>query len=152
MTIRVVRYEFGADYTVGELIVNGKMIGYTMEDKVRVLRSAKDKVPGKTAIPYGVYKVDMETVSPRFSRAGKKYADIGFKLPRLVNVPYFEGVLLHIGNSSADSEACILVGKTHDRGQNFVGRSTECFYELYNKYLLPAHKRGEEIFTLIEAR
>lgn len=152
MVIRVVRYEFGADYTVGELIVNGVRIGYTMEDKVRVLKSAKDKVPGKTAIPYGVYKVDMETVSPRFARAGKKYKDIGYKLPRLQNVPYFEGILYHGGNTSADTEGCLLVGLTHEKGKNFIGNSMDCFYKLYNEYMLPAHKRGEEIVTIIEAR
>lgn len=108
MKLKVERLWPKKDYTVGRLYVDGKFFCNTLEDKVRNL-DKEEKVPGKTAIPAGVYDV-VYNWSPKFGR----------NLPRLLNVPHFEGILIHPGNSADDSAGCILVGNNTS-----VGRLTE---------------------------
>lgn len=81
-----------SDYTVGRLFVDGKYLCNTLEDRVRDLTKEK-KVPGETAIPAGRYRV-IVNVSPKFGR----------ELPRLLDVPGFEGILIHRGNYADYSE------------------------------------------------
>ena len=52
-------------------------------------------------------------------------------LPLLLNVPEFEGVRIHSGNSNHDTEGCILVGKT--RSKDFIGQSRKAFDTLFEK-------------------
>ena len=124
------------DYTIGILSVNGVRLCNTLEDAVR-----SEKVYGKTAIPAGTYRVLMNTVSPRFQdRAwAKPYGGI---VPRLRNVPDFQGVLIHPGNTAADTDGCILVGDNTIKGQ--LTNSTNRFYQLMGK-LLAAALAGEAI-------
>ena len=85
------------------------------------------KVYGETAIPTGTYKVVMNVVSPKFKdRAWAKPWD--GKLPRLENVPGYEGVLIHVGNKAEDTLGCILVGQNKVKGQ--VINSTATFDKL----------------------
>ena len=94
-------------YTIGKLYINGEYFCDTLEDTVRYidLRTGKGKIKGEKAIPYGTYKVILN-VSPRFKRI----------LPRLLNVPFFEGILIHSGNTHKDTEGCILVGENKQVG------------------------------------
>lgn len=100
MLLELIRHTRGETWTAGRLSIDGRPFCDTLEDTVRTLRSPVDKVPGKTAIPAGEYRVSV-THSPRFGR----------ELPLLENVPYFSGVRIHAGNSDRDTEGCILVGK-----------------------------------------
>lgn len=126
-----------ADYTIGVLYINGDRFCEILEDPVR-----DKKMKGKTAIPAGTYVVDMETVSPRFkNRAWAKPYD--GKIPRLLDVPGFEGVLIHPGNTAADTEGCLLPGNNREKGK--VLDSQIRFHQLMKEFLLPAHKAGEEI-------
>lgn len=148
------------DYTIGNLYLkdeygNQKFICNILEDKVRDLNkngrfdNGETKVQDRTAIPYGEYKIDMDTVSPKFSNATKypKYARYGGKLPRLLGVPNFSGILVHCGSDASHSSGCLLVGENKAVGK--VLNSTKCFYNLMDNYLLPAHQRGEEIWINI---
>ena len=125
-------------YTVGKLYIDGVYFCDTIEDKDRGLYQKQDiqelrkiKVPSKTAIPTGIYKISLSIVSPKFS-AKKIYQEIcKGKVPRLLNVPGYEGVLIHIGNTAEDSAGCILVGQNKVVGK--VINSTETFRKLYNK-------------------
>ena len=106
MILGLTRDVFADTFTLGKLTVDGKDFGYTVEDKDRGLHSAMDaatikaiKVHGATAIPVGEYKIVLYQ-SPRFGRV----------LPALVDVPGFAGVLVHPGNTAADTEGCILPG------------------------------------------
>ena len=106
MKLRLVRRFKGDGYTIGSLYVNGEKFCDTLEDKVRNLAGGESKVPGETAIPEGRYRVIVNR-SPKFGR----------DLPRLLDVPQFEGVLIHRGNSAEDSAGCILVGENNVKGK-----------------------------------
>ena len=140
-------------YTIGHLEIAGKRICDTLEDKDRGLtdRQPEDvikriKVHGETAIPTGTYRVDMDTVSPRFSRQTYYQNVCGGKLPRLVGVKGFVGVLIHAGNTAADTHGCILVGENKQIGTVLNSRAT--FEKLY-KMMHEAQKKGEEITVTI---
>ena len=123
MEILVKRIAKKSKYTIGKMYIDGQYICDTLEDADRGLNqnmSLKEinskKVYGETAIPTGTYKVDMNTVSPKFkSRTWAK--PYGGKLPRLVLVPGYDGVLIHPGNKAEDTLGCILVGENKAVGQ-----------------------------------
>lgn len=134
MNLLLVRADRQPNYTVGQLSIDGKFFCYTLEDKDRQLTSdmsleeiQNKKQFGKTAIPSGTYTIDMNTVSPKFKDRewAKPYKG---KLPRLVDVPGYEGVLIHVGNTAEDTLGCILVGKR--RTINGITNSTDAFHEL----------------------
>ena len=106
MNLRLVRRFKGETYTIGSLSVNGEKFCDTLEDRVRDLAGGEAKVSGETAIPEGRYKVIVNR-SPKFGR----------DLPRLLDVPQFEGVLIHRGNTDKDSSGCILVGENKVKGK-----------------------------------
>lgn len=92
------------------------------------------KIPGKTAIPTGTYKINMNIVSPRFGSKPFYKAVCDGKLPRLMNVPDFQGVLIHVGdgpNGYNLTEGCLLIGKNQIVGGLKDGKNT--FKKLYNK-------------------
>lgn len=119
MKLLLKRIHFGDTYTVGQLYevtdYGQSPLCYVLEDKVREVEGQDVKVwkeQNKTAIPKGVYDVQI-TFSNRFQT----------KLPILANVPGFTGVRIHSGNSSKDTEGCLLVGMTWDGGSDWVGSS-----------------------------
>lgn len=101
--------------TPGRLFIDGVFECYTLEDVVRPV-----KVYGQTAVPPGNYRVVL-TMSPRFKRV----------LPLLLEVPNFEGIRIHPGNTDKDTEGCVLVGQT--RSRDFVGNSRAAFDVLFKK-------------------
>lgn len=131
-TIKFKRLYFKDTYTIGRCTVDGTYISDSIEDKVRVLNSIEDKVYGETAIPAGEYDADIY-----FS---KKF---GYKVIRLFDVPYFEGIYVHKGNTAKDSHGCILVGQNDKKG--WVSRPTEAL----NK-LIKAVEDADEIKVIIE--
>ena len=140
-------------YTIGKLYIDGVYQCDTLEDVDRNLNKEmsledikKIKVFGKTAIPYGKYKVTLKQQSARFSKS-KKYEQCKGYLPRLTDVPAFSGILIHIGNTAEDSNGCILVGQNLIKGK--VINSTICFWALYQK-LKTADDRGEKIWIVIK--
>ena len=113
--------------TIGVLSIDGKFECFICEDKDRGLKQTdpleviqKVKVPGQTAIPEGRYKVAI-TFSNRFQKP----------LPLLLNVPGFEGVRIHPGNTAADTEGCLLPGTDHN--DTSVMNSRAAFYDLFEK-------------------
>ena len=137
MELRLERLWPKAKYTVGRLYIDGELFCNTLEDKVADLNKngefdgTERKVPGKTAIPYGTYRI-FYGWSPRFGR----------NLPRLLNVTAFDGILIHPGNTAEDSAGCILVGRNTE-----VGRLTQSrlYSDELNKRIDIAQRRGEPI-------
>lgn len=103
--VKIKRLYFKDTYTIGTCSVDGEYISDTIEDKVRVLNSIKDKIYGETAIPTGTYNADIY-----FS---KKF---GYNVIRLFDVPYFSGIYIHRMNTAKDSLGCIGVGRNDKKG------------------------------------
>lgn len=123
MKLLLKRIALRESYTIGKLYVDGTYFCDTCEDRVRDNNRDGDlddigevKVYGQTAIPYGIYKVTMNVQSPKYSQRAA-YAWCKGYLPRLVDVPHFEGILIHSGNDATHSAGCILVGENKVRGQ-----------------------------------
>lgn len=137
------------DYTIGKLYLNGEYFCDTLEDKVRDLNKEK-KVYGKTAIPYGRYKINLDVTSPKFSKYEFYRETCAGKLPRLLNVPHFDGILIHVadGYKGADLlSGCIGVGHNLIKGGLLNGKQVFC--NLYRE-LASANERGEQIWITIE--
>lgn len=126
MKLELIRKHGTVGFTHGELRINGVFFCNTLEDQQRQV-----KIPGATAIPRGNYKVIIN-VSNRFKR----------RLPLLLNVPNFEGVRIHPGNTAKDTEGCILVGKYLAEG--YVTNSRATFNQLMSR-LEAVNKLGESI-------
>ena len=153
MELRLNRISRRETYTIGKLYINGTYFCDTIEDKDRGLAQStpistieKIKVHGTTAIPTGLYEVAMNQVSPRLSQK-EMYKGIGGKVPRLLNVPGFDGVLIHVGNTDEDTLGCILVGYNKVKGQ--VVNSRDTFFKLY-PILKAASDKGEKITIKIQ--
>lgn len=115
--------------TVGKLSVDGVFRCFTLEDRYRP--PPEPKVPKQTCIPVGTYLVVL-TKSPRFGRV----------MPRLVDVPGFQGILIHPGNTPEDTDGCILLGL--HRFPDHVTESMSAYASLFAE-LVVASARGEEI-------
>lgn len=118
MIIAIKRLYKSKNSTVGEMTVDGKWECYTLEDVERDV-----KIKSETAIPKGTYKVIINK-SNRFKKL----------LPLVLNVPNFEGIRIHPGNTNHDTEGCILVGRT--RSKDFIGQSRKAFESLFAKMKL----------------
>lgn len=155
MKILVERKWKKGTYTIGKLYIDGGFFSNTLEDKDRGLTNTmpfeeirKMKKAGETAIPTGTYKVRMDIVSPKYSKSSWYVKNCnGSRMPRLDNVPGYDGVLIHPGNTPKDTLGCILVGKNDVKGM--VTKSKEYFLLLYNK-MLAAYKKGEKIEITIK--
>ena len=143
MKIKVQRRFFGSEYTIGSMFINHTYFCDVLEDTVRELPhqcpntpkglncTCPEKVFGQTAIPAGIYKVIL-SYSPKFKR----------KLPRLLDVPHFIGILAHRGLVAENSLGCLLVGENKVKGKVI----NSAFYEQKLVALMEdAITRGEEI-------
>ena len=148
MKLLLKRIALRPTYTIGRLFIDGERFCDTIEDKVRdtnkdgdLLDEGEGKVYSETAIPYGTYDVTLAVQSPKYSQQ-KAYDFCKGYLPRLLNVPHFEGILIHIGNAAKDSAGCILVGENKVVGG--LVNSTATFKRLYDR-LRAAADNGESI-------
>lgn len=125
------------NYCEGKLYIDGTYQCDVIEDTDRGLTNEMSiteiqskKVYGETAIPKGTYQITLDVVSPKFKdRSWATFCE--GKLPRLLDVPGFEGVLIHTGNEASNSFGCLLVGqKTKD---GWISNSTQTFKNLYYK-------------------
>lgn len=137
MKIAVVRQWPKETYTIGRMFLNGAFFCNTLEDRIVDVNKNghfdgnEKKVAGESAIPYGTYKVTV-THSPKFRR----------DLPLLNDVPHFEGIRIHRGNTAKDTAGCILVGLNTAKGK--LTQSTE--YELkLTAILKECQDKGEPI-------
>lgn len=123
MKLKLVRKFHKGGFTEGKLYVNDGFECYTVEDTDRNLQNGGIKVDGVTAIPKGTYDITI-SISTRF----KKF------MIEVLNVPQFEGVRIHSGNSSKDTEGCIIVGSINNRDDDdWVGGSAIALERLFGK-------------------
>lgn len=149
MILRLERRWPKQTYTIGILYVNNVRFCETLEDRDRGLKQTDHpdyikarKVAGETAIPTGTYDVAMNITSPKYSAVAWYYKLCRGKMPRLLNVPGFDGILIHPGSDALSTRGCILTGKN-----TIVGKLTESkvtFEKLYKK-MKAAYDKGEKI-------
>ena len=115
LDIEVRREIFTDQSTIGRLFINGEFECYTLED---CSRPEGTKIDGATCIPPGTYQLTVN-FSRRFRRL----------MPQLLDVPGFDGIRIHAGNTHADTRGCILVGQS--RGGDVVGGSRAAYRRLF---------------------
>lgn len=142
MNIQLKRIAKKETYTIGKLYIDGVYFCDTIEDKDRGLNQAmsindikKKKVYGETAIPTGTYKLVID-YSNRFKK----------NMAHILNVPGYEGIRIHTGNSAKDSLGCIIVGKNKVVGKVVESRNT---YNQLFPILQKAFKEGEIKITIL---
>ena len=131
MNIVLIRDQFTEKSTIGKLYIDNLYYCHTLEDVVR-----DEKIKHEPAIPYGKYEVVISW-SNRFKR----------QMPLLINVPNFEGVRIHSGNTDKDTSGCILLGET--RSKDFIGQS-RLAYNRFLKDLQTALKTGKVFIEIIK--
>ena len=141
-------------YKISHLTIDGKWFSDILEDTDRGLDSSMslDKIkelkkPSITAIPRGTYEITLDVPSVKYGSSTFYKQVCNGKVPRLLNVKGFEGILIHAGNTDKDTDGCLLVGMNLERGK--VLKSQETFRKLY-KMLSEAKLRGERIQITIK--
>lgn len=132
MKILVKRTYNCSTYCIGHLYIEGKYFCDTIEDVDRGLTSdmtlaeiSKRKKYGITAIPTGTYKVDMNTVSPLYAKKNRNYSrPYGHKMPRVLNVKGYNGILIHPGTTANDTLGCLIVGENKVKGKVINSQAT----------------------------
>lgn len=133
------------NYTIGRLYVNDTYVCDTLEDRDR-LHFGEQKIYGKTAIPAGTYRVAF-TYSPKFGKKEPYRSLANGVVPILTDVPQFEGIRIHCGNTPDDTFGCLLVGKNTVVGK--VTDSKATYKKLWNKYFYPARQNKEGVHITI---
>jgi hypothetical protein len=119
--------------TIGRLFINGEFECYTLED---CRRAPGTKLAGATCIPAGTYALAIN-YSRRFAQL----------MPQLLEVPGFEGIRIHAGNTDGDTQGCILVGQSCTT--DFVGNSRAAYRKLFAR-LQAARAAGAEVRVTVE--
>lgn len=121
--LKLKRKHYGETFTEGKMFINEGFECYTVEDTDRHLEDGGEKVQNKTAIPKGVYDV---TIS--YSNRFKKH------LIEVREVEGFSGIRIHSGNSSKDTEGCIIVGASNEKDtDDWVSQSKIAYDKLHKK-------------------
>ena len=132
MKLQVVRFQFGKDATNGMLFIDGEFECYTLEDEYRDV-----KVMGETCIPEGTYDVKFRKEGGFHSRYSAKYKNAHYGMLHVQDVPNFEFILIHTGNTDEHTAGCLLLGETQqdlDKGKDgFIGNSTVAYKKAYAK-------------------
>lgn len=157
MNILVQRVHKKEDYTIGTLSIDGQYFCDTLEDKDRGLLQNMPldtiksiKVYGETAIPTGKYKITLDMVSPKFSKYPFYNEICQGKLPRLLDVPGFEGILIHVADGSKGADlvhGCIGVGQNKIKGGLLNGKAT--FKKLYYRLAEATYHHEDITITII---
>ena len=132
MNLEVIRFSSGTDSTNGILIdkTNNKFLAYTLEDEYR-----DEKKYGETRIPEGTYKLGLRKVGGYHTKYSKRFSDIHIGMLHVLDVPNFEYILIHCGNTDEHTAGCLLVGDSQENNQitknGFIGKSTQAYKRIY---------------------
>lgn len=128
MELKVIRYNHSSEFSDGLFFINGKFQCHTIEDEQREV-----KVKGKTRIPDGRYEVTLRKEGGFHGRYLKEYgANFHKGMLWVRNVPNFEFILIHVGNSAKDTQGCLLVGMTNSADEDgFIGGSKIAYRKIY---------------------
>ena len=133
MEIVVLRISSQEDSTSGLLFEKTDLglnfLCYTLEDERRAL-----KVKGETRIPAGVYEIKLRTEGGFHQRYKRKYPFHKGML-HITDVPNFEWILIHTGNTDEHTAGCLIVGDSQENNviikDGFVGKSANAYKRIY---------------------
>lgn len=135
MKLQVLRFNSGIDSTSGLLFdvtnPNDKIfLAYTLEDEHR-----EDKLMGETRIPNGEYELCFRTEGGFHNKYSNRFNDIHRGMLQVMNVPNFEYILIHCGNTDEHTAGCLLVGDSQNNNSidknGFIGSSTKAYKRIY---------------------
>jgi hypothetical protein len=138
MKITVVRFYDDGKSTSGIVLIDGKFECYAIEDEHR-----DQKLKGETRIPQGEYNLGLRTEGTHHDTYSKKFPKDHLGMLHVLDVPNFEYILIHIGNTEADTAGCLLVGNQISKEGKLID-STGAYLSLYKK-IAPRLKKGEKI-------
>lgn len=146
MEIRVKRIKSNKNETLGEFYIDNVFQCYTLEDERRAV-----KVKGETRIPAGRYEIKLRTVGGTHLRYAKRFSAIHKGMLWLQNVPGFEYILIHVGNTDADTDGCILLGlSVFEKGKKItIGNSADAYRKVYPQVAAEL-VAGKQVFITIE--
>jgi hypothetical protein len=147
MKLEVLRFSSQKDSTSGLLFevtdVKRHFLCYTLEDERRAL-----KVRGETRVPAGTYKIELRNEGGFHERYTKKYPGIHRGMLHIVDVPNFEYILIHTGNTDEHTAGCLIVGDAQENNlllpDGFVGKSVNAYKRIYPS-IAKAIGQGEEV-------
>ena len=143
MKLKLVRISSQADSTNGVLYIDDEFACFTLEDEQREI-----KVQGETAIPLGIYQIEFRNVGGFHSKYAKRFSDIHEGMLELQNVPNFQYILIHCGNTDEHTAGCILLGDSQENNvllkDGFIGKSTQAYKRVYPR-IAKALKNNEKV-------
>ena len=158
MELEVIRFSSGTDSTNGILLELNRhansphsegfrckrtFLAYTLEDEYR-----KEKKYGETRIPSGTYRLALRKTGGYHQKYSKRFSDIHMGMLHVTNVPGFEYILIHCGNTDEHTAGCLLVGDSQENNQitkdGFIGKSTQAYKRIYPR-IAEAVDCGEEV-------
>lgn len=132
--------------TLGLLYIDGHFACYTLEDAVR-----EEKIQGETCIPVGVFRITLKKEGGQNHRYSQKFPKIHRGMLQLNDVPNFEFVHIHVGNTRKDTDGCILLGDGSNNNQfeeGFVSSSSKAYQRVYS-VVAYAIEEGEDVWIEI---
>jgi len=147
MKLKVLRFSSEKDSTHGLLFeessLGNRFLCYTLEDEARVL-----KVRGETRVPAGIYNIELRKEGGFHEKYTKKYPGVHRGMLHVVDVPNFEYILIHTGNTDEHTAGCLLVGDSQENNQllpdGFIGKSVNAYKRIYPS-IAKAIEQGEEV-------
>jgi len=158
MELEVIRISSGTDSTNGILLELDRLspapyaegyrckrtfLAYTLEDEHR-----DEKKYGETRIPNGTYKLGLRKEGGYHSKYSKRFSDFHIGMLHVLDVPGFEYILIHCGNTDEHTAGCLLVGDSQENNQitkdGFIGKSTQAYRRIYPR-IAEAIDCGEKV-------
>ena len=132
--LEVLRYSSGVDSTLGLLFINDangrEFLSYTLEDEFR-----EEKVSAETRIPEGTYDIKLRTEGGFHNRYSAKFGTPWHRgMLHVQDVPGFEYILIHTGNTDEHTMGCLLVADSSTQNitkDGFVGASVSAYKRIY---------------------
>tara|TARA_R110000851_G_scaffold233047_1_gene385612 strand:- start:366 stop:809 length:444 start_codon:yes stop_codon:yes gene_type:complete len=131
MLLTVNRFTSDSEATLSTVSIDGVFECFGLEDEHRI-----DKVPGETRIPSGFYSVRLRAVGGFHANYSGRFPDIHQGMLQVMDVPGFEFILIHVGNTDEDTAGCLLVGCNANTSQGLsVGSSVKAYKRLYSRVI-----------------
>ena len=153
MKLKVLRFSSQEDSTSGLLFEIGdlgrKFLCYTLEDERRAL-----KVRGETRVPAGTYKIKLRKEGGFNAKYTKKYGGFHRGMLHICDVPNFEYILIHTGNTDEHTAGCLLVGDSQENNviikDGFIGKSGNAYKRIYPAIAKAIELNQEVTITYID--